>query len=89
MEMVRFRIGHDRSIYTQQRQCGHTMDGLGDRHRELFDLDLHGHQGRRHPQGFDGGHVPAVGFEGDLELARLITTQKTNRINISSKINSS
>ena len=69
--MAGFHTGHDRSIHTQQRQRGHTMDGLGDSDGKLFYLDIHGHQGRRHTQGTDGRHVSVAGTKGDLELARI------------------
>jgi len=75
MEMVGIHTGHDRSLHTQQRQRGNTMDGLGDRNDKLFHLDIHGHQGQRHSEGVDGRHVSTAGTESDLELVVITESQ--------------
>ena len=73
--MVRILTGHDRSLHTQQRQRGNTMDGLGNRNGKLFHLDIHGSQGQRHSKGIDGRHVSTAGTKSNLELVVITESQ--------------
>ena len=45
------------------------MDGLGYRHSQLFNLDIHGYQGQGHTKNAHGIDVSFAGCQGNLELA--------------------
>jgi len=51
------------------------MDGLGDCNGKLFDLDIHGHQGRGHSESINGRHVPTIGTKSNLELVVITESQ--------------
>ena len=63
-------IGHGRCLYTFKRQCANTMDGLGNSHMQLFNLDIHGYKRQGYSESTNGTYVFVISDKSNMELDR-------------------